>query len=521
MATYPGLRSHPFPTCFACGPDRAEGDGLRIFPGPVTPTVGRRDPGRAHLDAAPERRRGLPHLRRRTRRAPASPVTWAALDCVGRLGRRPRGAADGARPDDRAGSTRCPRSARSTSSSGRRSARDGRKTFTADDAVRRGRPDRRPGAEHVWIAVDPGRLRLTRRRRRSSTGQRIDGARWAGRIARHVLERSKTRRGGGTRSATRSTSAASPTATATASATCPASPPGSPTCATSASTRCGSRRSTPRRSTTTGTTSRTTPTSTRCSAPWATPTTLIATRARPRAPGDRGPGPQPHLRRARVVPGRAGRRAGQPRARPLPVPRGPRRETGELPPNNWESVFGGPAWTRVEDGQWYLHLFDTTQPDLDWRNPEVADMFEDVLRFWLDRGVDGFRVDVAHGLYKEESLRDQVVGPRRSRPRRVDGHSMVERVPARRADVGPARGARRLPPLAQDPRRVPRRPDGRRRGLDPDRRSRWRAFVRSDELHQTFNFHWLTAPWSATAFAEVITGTLDAVGRSALRPPGC
>ena len=86
-----------------------------------------------------------------------------------------------------------------------------------------------------------------------------------------------------------------------------------------------------------------------------------------------------------------------------------RGEDGGEPPNNWESVFGGPAWTRVEDGdgQWYLHLFDTTQPDLDWRNPEVGDMFEDVLRFWLDRGVDGFRVDVAHGLYKEESLRDQ------------------------------------------------------------------------------------------------------------------
>ena len=63
----------------------------------------------------------------------------------------------------------------------------------------------------------------------------------------------------------------------------------------------------------------------------------------------------------------------------------------------------------MPDGQWYLHLFDTTQPDLDWRNPEVGDMFEGVLRFWLDRGVDGFRVDVAHGLLKEATLRDQVV----------------------------------------------------------------------------------------------------------------
>ena len=86
-----------------------------------------------------------------------------------------------------------------------------------------------------------------------------------------------------------------------------------------------------------------------------------------------------------------------------------RGDDGSEPPNNWGSVFGGPAWTRTDDGQWYLHLFDTTQPDLDWRNPEVPAMFEDVLRFWLDRGVDGFRVDVAHGLVKEESLRDQDV----------------------------------------------------------------------------------------------------------------
>jgi glycosidase len=80
---------------------------------------------------------------------------------------------------------------------------------------------------------------------------------------------------------------------------------------------------------------------------------------------------------------------------------------GQQPPNNWQSVFGGPAWTRVADGEWYLHLFDTSQPDLDWRNPDVRAMFEEVLRFWLDRGVDGFRVDVAHGLLKEPGLRDQ------------------------------------------------------------------------------------------------------------------
>ena len=106
-----------------------------------------------------------------------------------------------------------------------------------------------------------------------------------------------------------------------------------------------------------------------------------------------------------------------------------RGEAGELPPNNWESVFGGPAWTRTPDGQWYLHLFDSTQPDLDWRNPEVPAMFEDVLRFWLHRGVDGFRVDVAHGLFKEASLRDQVVaeGGRASSGQVNTDHSMVSR----------------------------------------------------------------------------------------------
>ncbi|BDZ45619.1 hypothetical protein GCM10025866_15280 [Naasia aerilata] len=85
--------------------------------------------------------------------------------------------------------------------------------------------------------------------------------------------------------------------------------------------------------------------------------------------------------------------------------------TGDLPPNNWKSVFGGIAWTRVTNadgtpGQWYLHLFDQSQPDLDWTNPWVHEQFLGILRFWLDRGVDGFRVDVAHGLVKAEGLPD-------------------------------------------------------------------------------------------------------------------
>lgn len=84
---------------------------------------------------------------------------------------------------------------------------------------------------------------------------------------------------------------------------------------------------------------------------------------------------------------------------------------GELPPNNWVSVFGGPAWTRVIEpdgrpGQWYLHLFDAQQPDLNWEHPEVPADLERTLRFWLDRGVDGFRIDVAHGMSKPPGLPD-------------------------------------------------------------------------------------------------------------------
>jgi alpha-glucosidase len=91
-----------------------------------------------------------------------------------------------------------------------------------------------------------------------------------------------------------------------------------------------------------------------------------------------------------------------------------RGELGELPPNNWCSIFGGPAWRRVRestesdesDRQWYLHSFAPEQADFNWRQPEVNAYFEDVLHFWLGRGVDGLRIDVAHGLHKRESLPD-------------------------------------------------------------------------------------------------------------------
>jgi alpha-glucosidase len=88
------------------------------------------------------------------------------------------------------------------------------------------------------------------------------------------------------------------------------------------------------------------------------------------------------------------------------------RPASPKPPNNWTSVFGGPAWSRLPSGEWYLHLFAPQQPDVDWRNPAIHQEWEAILRFWLDRGVDGFRIDVAHGLYKDAALRDNPPGLR-------------------------------------------------------------------------------------------------------------
>jgi alpha-glucosidase len=173
----------------------------------------------------------------------------------------------------------------------------------------------------------------------------------------------------------------------------------------------------------------------------------------------------------------------------------------------------------VADGEWYLHLFDTSQPDLDWRNPEVAAMFEDVLRFWLDRGADGFRIDVAHGLVKVKTLRDQ----RGLVPGQTD-------LPLDRAARSADEQTELDQPMWDQPevhdvyrawRRVLASYDGDRMAVaeawteSPEAMAR---YVRPDELSQAFNFDWLLAPWSATAFAEVIRGTLDAVGSVGASP---
>jgi alpha-glucosidase len=93
--------------------------------------------------------------------------------------------------------------------------------------------------------------------------------------------------------------------------------------------------------------------------------------------------------------------------------RGGRGPDGDQPPNNWPSSFGGSAWTRVTEadgrpGQWYLHLYDSGQPDWNWHDKDVPALFEDVIRFWLDHGAAGLRVDVAHGLFKDPALPDLI-----------------------------------------------------------------------------------------------------------------
>ncbi|MFE9688929.1 glycoside hydrolase family 13 protein [Micromonospora sp. NPDC005806] len=177
-------------------------------------------------------------------------------------------------------------------------------------------------------------------------------------------------------------------------------------------------------------------------------------------------------------------------------------EQGELPPNDWESIFGGPAWTRIADGQWYLHLFDPAQPDLNWRHPEVRAEFEDVLRFWLDRGVDGFRIDVAHGMIKAEGLPD------------VGFNSMT--TGQRQSEL---LGKGQLPYFDQDEVHDIYRawrpildsyPGGRMAVAEawaetPQRLAR---YIGPDELHQAFSFDFLDATWSADSFRKVIDTAL-------------
>ncbi|MDN3310326.1 glycoside hydrolase family 13 protein [Microbacterium oryzae] len=184
-----------------------------------------------------------------------------------------------------------------------------------------------------------------------------------------------------------------------------------------------------------------------------------------------------------------------------------RGEAGALPPNGWTSLFGGSAWHPVGDGTWYLHLFAPEQPDFDWSNPEVREMFHDVLRFWADRGVDGFRVDVAHGLAKD--LSDPLPGSSSLSMGPVG--SMDAAPPPRRADgTDPLFDRDEVHEIFAGWRRVldeydPPRSAVAEAWVPAHRRA---LYARPTELGQAFEFPLLESPWCAAAFAEAIRENL-------------
>jgi alpha-glucosidase len=165
-------------------------------------------------------------------------------------------------------------------------------------------------------------------------------------------------------------------------------------------------------------------------------------------------------------------------------------------PNNWQSAFGGSAWTFDEArGAWYLHLFDARQPDLDWHNPEVQAAFDEVLRFWLDRGVDGFRIDVAHALFKDPSFADEepwegelAFADRRSCINQPEVHETYRRwrkLAGDRVLVGEI--------VLEDQQRVA-------------------EYLRPDELQLALNFTLLKERWDAERMRATIDRTREALG---------
>ncbi len=184
---------------------------------------------------------------------------------------------------------------------------------------------------------------------------------------------------------------------------------------------------------------------------------------------------------------------------------------GELPPNNWQAVFGGCAWQRVVEadgklGQWYLHLFAVEQPDFNWEHPEVRAHFEEVLKFWLDRGVDGFRIDVAHGMIKEKGLPDirtgteaQMLGVEHKPFWDQEGVHDIYRSWRKIFDSYPGDRMAVAEAWVSPPERIAR-------------------YVRSDELQNSFNFEMLSTLWQASEIKKKIAislASLEAVGAPA------
>lgn len=169
----------------------------------------------------------------------------------------------------------------------------------------------------------------------------------------------------------------------------------------------------------------------------------------------------------------------------------------EVPPTDWTSVFGGSTWEPVGDGTWYLHLFDVSQPDLNWENEEVRAEFDSVFRFWLDRGIDGFRIDVAHGMVKDQDFPDVGRTVAILEVEVTENHPFWDRdgvheINRRWRKILDSYDNRMMVAEAWvPPERLP-------------------LYLREDEYQQSFNFDLLSAEWKASEFADIIERSVRA-----------
>ena len=173
---------------------------------------------------------------------------------------------------------------------------------------------------------------------------------------------------------------------------------------------------------------------------------------------------------------------------------------GALPPTDWTSVFGGPTWTRVADGDWYLHLFDSSQPDLNWTNQEVRAEFLDILRFWLDRGASGFRVDVANGLDKDPNYPD------------IGEVDKTKRVPG--GDFHPYSDRDLLHEIVREWRAVVDEYPNTILVAEAwvESWERLARYLRQDEYHQAFDFEFMESPWDEESMRSAITKAVPTAG---------
>lgn len=190
-------------------------------------------------------------------------------------------------------------------------------------------------------------------------------------------------------------------------------------------------------------------------------------------------------------------------------------QNGELPPNNWQSIFGGPAWSRITEadgslGQWYLHLFDSSQPDLNWENPAIADEFDEILRFWLRKGVDGFRVDVAHGMVKRAGLPDATIYDENLRERPISNLTMQEA-----EEAVPYWGQPGVHDAIRRFRRVIDEFEDRAMCAEASMSPlpRLAMWVRPDEYHQSFNFDYMHGAYDPAAIKKIVTDSIVEYGK--------